>query len=95
MTILIVLGVVVLVLSIVAFRSFTSQKPPETPQPTPTPSIVVTPTPPQNLSRIASTSAFLEFGGEVASLSAVLNAFVLQDATLAPPILETDIEFAQ
>lgn len=56
-----------------------------------TPTAVPTPTPPPNLSRISSSSAFLEFGAQVASFAAVLNAFTLQDASLTPPILDADL----
>lgn len=56
-----------------------------------TPTVLPTPTPPPNLSRIASTSAFGAFVQEIASFSATLESFTLQDSTLAPPILDLEL----
>lgn len=58
------------------------------------PTEVPTPTPPPNVSRIATTSAFMVFKEEIASFSATLNAFTLQDSTLAPPILDLELNLA-
>lgn len=57
-----------------------------------TPTEVPSPTPQANLSRISTTSAFLSYSEDVASFSAILNAFALQDATLVPPILDIELE---
>lgn len=56
-----------------------------------TPTEIPTPTPPPNVSRIATTSAFMVFKEEIGSFSATLNAFSLQDSTLAPPILDLEL----
>lgn len=79
-------------LTAAAIRLFSSNTQPATPRNAPRPTIAATP-PSHRMSGIASTGAFLEFSGEIASLSAILNTFVLQDATLAPPVFETDDTF--
>ena len=58
-----------------------------------TPTIQPSPTPPQNISRISTTSAFHAFSEEVASFSPTMNSFPLQDGTLTPPVLDTALEF--
>lgn len=47
--------------------------------------------PPRPQSAVASTSAFADFSEAVASLSAEINGFVLNDAELTPPILDTGL----
>lgn len=59
----------------------------------PTPTVFPTPTPVLQLSQIATTSAFLSFTEHVASLSAQINGFSLQDGALNPPALDTEITF--
>ncbi|MEK7532813.1 MAG: hypothetical protein AAB542_00060 [Patescibacteria group bacterium] len=84
-----------LVLGIVVsgFLYIRSSKPPEEVAPVEvTPTAVPSPTPPPNLSRISTTSAFRSYSEDVASFSAILNAFALQDATLVPPILDIELE---
>lgn len=58
---------------------------------TATPAVILTPTPPPNISRIATTSAFTAFSQEIASFSAMLESFTFQDSTLAPPILDLEL----
>lgn len=59
--------------------------------PTPTPQPLPTPTPIRTPSRISTSSAFMNFQGAVASLSASLNGFDVSDTTLTPPVLVTDL----
>lgn len=59
--------------------------------PTPTPVPIATPTPIRTPSRISTSSAFMNFQGAVASLSASLNGFDVSDTTLTPPVLVTDL----
>ncbi len=59
-----------------------------------TPTQIPTPTPPPNVSRIATTTAFMAFKEEIASFSATLNSFSLQDSTLAPPILDLELNLS-
>lgn len=59
----------------------------------PTPTAFPTPTPVLQLSQIATTSAFITFTEHVASLSAQINGFSLQDGALNPPALDTEITF--
>lgn len=92
---LIIAGVLclgILITSMLYLR--TSTKPAEVPIVAVTPTVMPTPTPPPNISRIASTSAFAAYAQEIASFSAVLDAFTLQDSTLAPPIMDTDLELS-
>lgn len=56
-----------------------------------TPTEIPTPTPPPNVSQIATTTAFIAFKEEIASFSATLNTFSLLDSTLAPPILDLEL----
>ncbi len=59
----------------------------------PTPTAFPTPTPVLQLSLIATTSAFITFTEHVASLSAQINGFSLQDGALNPPAFDTEITF--
>lgn len=59
-----------------------------------TPTALPTPTPPPNLSRMATTSAFAAYSQEIASFSATLDSFTLQDSTLAPPILDLELNLS-
>lgn len=54
-----------------------------------------TPTTVQRLSQIATDSAFLQFREEVASFSAIVTTFTLQDGSLVPPILDTETQIGQ
>lgn len=56
-----------------------------------TPTAMPTPVPPQTVSRIATTSAFAAFHDEVASLSAIIKEFTLQDASLVPPVFDVEL----
>lgn len=58
-----------------------------------TPTPLATATPVQQVSAIATTSAFITFAENVASLSATVNAFSLQDGALSPPTLDLEIGF--
>ncbi len=89
----IVLGAGILLFGFLYVRS--TMQPAEAPAPQVTPTVQPTPTPPLHLSGIASTSAFFKYSEDVASFSAILNAFNLQDATLAPPILDTEIDLSE
>lgn len=80
--------IIAMILFIQSNRSTVSQQ-----QVAVTPTIAPSPTPPQNLSRISTTSAFRAFSEEVASFSAIINSFPLQDGTLTPPVLDTELEF--
>ena len=62
---------------------------------TPTPTVIPSPTPQQNLSPIATTSAFAAFQTAVASLSGAVKSFSVTDPTLNPPILNTTVNFGQ
>lgn len=84
-----VLCVAILVFGFLYARSTTPTS--NTPTVAVTPTEAPTPTPPPNVSRIATTSAFLTFKEEIASFSATLNAFSLQDSTLAPPIMDLEL----
>lgn len=84
---LLCLGVVVV--GLLYARSITPAK--EEAQVEVTPTVIPTPTPPPNISRIATTSAFAAFSQEIASFSAILESFTLQDSTLAPPILDLEL----
>ena len=84
-----VLCVGILIVSMLYLRSSSPEK--TEPVATVSPTAIPTPTPPPNISRLASTSAFIAFSEEIASFSAVLDTFTLQDSTLAPPIMDTDL----
>lgn len=56
-----------------------------------TPTMSPTPTPPPHISKIATTSAFAAYSQEVASFSATLDSFTLQDSSLTPPLMDTDL----
>lgn len=84
----VLLGSALVVVTILYMRSLQSK---EEPLFTPTPTAPPTPTPTPNVSRIATTSAFAAYSEEIASFSATLNSFTLQDSTLAPPILDLNI----
>ncbi|HLD24381.1 MAG TPA: hypothetical protein VJB96_00475 [Patescibacteria group bacterium] len=73
------------------FLYFSSMQPRDETPATPTPTEMPTPTPTPNVSRIATTSAFAAYSAEIASFSATVNSFTLQDSTLAPPILDLDL----
>lgn len=55
------------------------------------PITVPSPTPTPNVSRIATTAAFAAFREEVASFSATIRVFNLEDSTLAPPMLDLEL----
>lgn len=61
----------------------------------PTPIVIITPTPVKQLTTIASTSAFMVFSEHVASLSAMVNEFSLQDGLLTPPLFDVEISFKE
>lgn len=67
----------------------------ETPLPTGSPTVTLFPSPPSNLSSIASTSAFATFTQEIASFSSILDSFTIQDSTLTPPLMDTDLELSE
>lgn len=52
-----------------------------------------TPTPERITSAVATQSAFLTLDSHVASLSAKLNNFILDDPQLTPPLLELPLGF--
>lgn len=83
---LLVLGIVVL------FKK--TQTTSVTPEVKTTPTSVPTSTPSQHVSAIATTSAFRAFSENVASLSATINAFTLQDGAFTPPALDLEIGFS-
>lgn len=86
-----IIGISIIVATILFIRSNRGTVSPQ--QVMITPTIAVSPTPPQNVSRISTTSAFAAFSEEVASFSAIINSFPLQDGTLTPPVLDTELEF--
>lgn len=59
----------------------------------PVTSPAATPTPEKVLSQIATQSAFLALDAHVASLSADINNFILEDPALNPPTLELPLGF--
>ncbi|MBI3576881.1 hypothetical protein HY086_02505 [Candidatus Gottesmanbacteria bacterium] len=72
------------------FLSNQSAKPPvvvEKPAPTPTPTPVRLP------SALATQSAFLKLEGNVASLSASIKNYVVDDPSLSPPVLDLPLGF--
>jgi len=89
----VVLGIGILLFGFLYVRS--TMQPAEAPVAEVTPTINPTPTPALNLSGIASTSAFLKYSEDVSSFSSILNTFNLQDATLAPPILDIEIDLSE
>lgn len=92
-TVMIVAGLLAVGILISGFLYLRSTTPPKEEAVVPaTPTIVPTPTQQPNLSRISTTSAFMRYSEEVASFSAVLNAFSLQDSTLVPPILDIELD---
>ena len=84
-----ILLLIILVPAVLYVKS--SRESPITQLPVPTPLPAVSPTPLRVLSRVASSSAFAAYHSAVVTLSNSLNAFNLQDATLTPPILNTDL----
>jgi len=88
-------GIVIFIIIVVSFIALQSNKQ-TTPESVagPTPYEIITPTPRRTLSRVASTSEFMQFHTEVASLSGALQSFNFQDATLVPPVFDTTIEIA-
>jgi hypothetical protein len=54
-----------------------------------------TPTPNLKLAPIATSSAFETFAQGIASLSAQINGFSLQDGALTPPALDSNITFKE
>ena len=93
--ILAIVGAVILFLvafvsiGLLSSRSTTNEQP----RTQATPTAFATPTPVLNQSALATTSAFLDFSSENASFAGILNTFVLQDPSLAPPVLETEVDF--
>lgn len=88
-----VAGVIALGILIFGFLYVRSSMPAKVEAPVAiTPTEIPTPTPQPNLSRISTTSAFLSYVEDVASFSGIINSFTLQDATLAPPILDIELE---
>lgn len=91
--VMIIGGLLVIGILIFAFLYMRSAMPPKEEAPVAiTPTTLLSPTPPPNLSRLSTTSAFLSYTEEVASFSAILSAFSLQDATLVPPILDIELD---
>lgn len=91
-TILIIIGIIVamcIVVGILYTRLTANQS--DGNAPTPIPTTVVTPTPVQSLSAISTTSAFMEYHNAVASFSATLTSFDMQDRGLTPPMLELEL----
>lgn len=89
---ILILGIALL-LSIIAIGILSMQrvKPDAVVLSNPTPIEMSTPTPTPNVSNIATTSAFAAYSQEIASFSATINTFSLQDSTLAPPILDLNL----
>lgn len=59
----------------------------------PTPTHTPSPTPLRQLSQLASQSGFLSLEQEVASLSAKINSYSVQDPSLSPPELTLPLGF--
>lgn len=55
---------------------------------TPTPTIILTPTPQRTPSAIASQSAFQTLDASVQSLANDLNTLTIQNSSLSPPVLD-------
>lgn len=89
----IVLGLAILLTAVLYATSTT--KDPVSQIPDPTPLALATPTPMRKFTQIASTSAFISFQASVASLSADINGFILQDSTLTPPVIDGDLGLSQ
>lgn len=91
-TILLIGGILLLSLVVFSFLFLQSNQTQQSAEPEEiVPTEVLTPTPLPNLSRISTTSAFRAFREEVASFSAVLNTFTLQDPAFTPPVFETEL----
>ncbi len=92
---LVIAGVIVLLVGTIGLFIYKNlQKPPKPvlvvqTQPTPTP------TPTRIFSPLATQSAFLKLQSTVASLSAQLNNYVVDDPSLSPPVLDLPLGFAQ
>lgn len=84
-----ILCVGILITSMLYLR--TTTKPTQVQPVSATPTISPTPTPPPNISKIATTSAFAAYSQEIASFSATLDSFTLQDSSLTPPLMATDL----
>ncbi len=94
---IIIIGVAAVILIILGVVGLTAFKPQNiVVAPTPTPSVpVATPTPARTLSPLATQSAFLLFEQSVASLSAGVAAYNVQDQSLTPPVLVLPLGFSQ
>lgn len=90
---IITVGIIVLLLiAAVAYRQIAMQ-PKDDESPAPTPTATVTPTPIREFSGIANDPAFKELESDVASLSAGLRNYNIQDPSLSPPTLILDLGF--
>lgn len=87
-------AVVFIILGVIGLTAFKPQKIVVTPTPTPS-TPIATPTPARTLSPLATQSAFLLFEQSVASLSAGIAAYNVQDQSLTPPVLVLPLGFSQ
>jgi len=87
-------GVALLILMccLAALYALSANRAPQNEAPEPTPPILPTATPIRALSSVASTSSFMKFEGDVASLSGQVNGFTVQDSRLTAPVVEFDME---
>lgn len=63
--------------------------------PTPTTGPVATPTPVRQPSALATQSAFINFQGAIATLSAAIATYNVQDPSLTPPTLVLPLGFSR
>lgn len=89
-------GIALLMLTGVVYLLASRSASPEAPdQPAAQPTPLATATPVQQVSAISTSSAFLTFTENIASLSAKVNAFSIQDGALTPPALDLEIGFSR
>ena len=88
--------VVTVIMSVLVFLALSKMKPQqEQVVPTPTMAPIVTPTPVRQPSAIASQSAFIDFRTAIATLSAAVATYNVQDPSLTPPTLVLPLGFSR
>lgn len=64
-------------------------------EPAPTPTVTPTPSLTRQISSLASQRAFLSLQSEVASLSGAIDAYVVEDPSLSPPVIDLPVGFTR
>lgn len=78
--------------AVFGWKAITSQKPVSV-APSPTPPPTPTPTPIRVFSALSTESAYLYLDARVASLSASVKNYVVEDPSLSPPVLDLPLDF--